>query len=77
MFMKRLMIPTLAIAALMLAACGDSNSAKACQKPAYCYRTTEDTQRHCDLDKEVTEVKVQQAKDAGIFKEEFEDCWDM
>ena len=75
--MKRLMIPALAIAALMLAACGDSNSAKACQKPAYCYRTTEDTRRHCDLDKEVTEVKVQQAKDAGIFKEEFEDCWDM
>ena len=71
------MIPALAIAALMLAACGDSSSAKACQKPAYCYRTTEDTLRHCDLDKEVTEVKVQQAKDAGIFKEEFEDCWDM
>ena len=77
MFMKRLMIPALAIAALMLAACGDSSSTKACQKPAYCYRTTVDTQRHCDLNKEVTEAKVQQAKDAGIFKEEFEDCWDM
>lgn len=75
--MKRLMIPALAIAALMLAACGDSSSTKACQKPAYCYRTTVDTQRHCDLNKEVTEAKVQQAKDAGIFKEEFEDCWDM
>lgn len=71
------MIPALAIAALMLAACGDSSSTKACQKPAYCYRTTVDTQRHCDLNKEVTEAKVQQAKDAGIFKEEFEDCWDM
>ena len=77
MFMKKLLIPAIAITALALTACGDSNSAKACQKPAYCYRTTVDSQRHCDLDKEVTEVNVQQAKDEGIFKEEFEDCWDL
>lgn len=56
---------------------GTFNILNACQRPAYCYRTTVDSQRHCDLDKEVTEVKVQQAKDEGIFKEEFEDCWDL
>ena len=44
------MIPALAIAALMLAACGDSNSAKACQKPAYCYKTNDaPNQRKCKM----------------------------
>ena len=77
MFMKKFLIPAIALTALALTACGDSNSAKACQKPAYCYRTTTDSQRHCDLDKAVADTKIQQAKEEGIFKEEFEDCWDM
>lgn len=68
---------TLAAALAGLTACGDSGPSKACQKPAYCYRTTVDTQRHCDLDKEVTDAKAQKAKEEGIFKEQFEDCWDM
>ncbi len=75
--MKKILIPALAITALALTACGDSSSTKACQKPAYCYRTTTDSQRHCDLDKAVADTKIQQAKEEGIFKEEFEDCWDM
>ena len=54
-----------------------SEEVVSCQHPAYCYTTTADSLRHCDLDKEVAEVKVQLAKDEGIFKEFFVDCWDM
>jgi len=54
-----------------------SEEVVSCQHPAYCYTTTADSLRHCDLDKEVTEVKVQLAKDEGFFKEFFVDCWDM
>ena len=56
---------------------GTFNILNACQKPAYCYRTTVDSQRRCDLDKAVADTKIQQAKEVGIFKEEFEECWDL
>jgi len=77
MFMKKLLIPVLAMTALALTACGDSGSTKPCQKPVYCYRTTVDDQRECNQDKSYIDAKVQKAKEEGIFKEEFEDCWEM
>lgn len=77
MFMKKLLIPVLAMTALALTACGDSGSTKPCQKPVYCYRTTVDDHRECSQDKSYIDAKVQKAKEEGIFKEEFEDCWEM
>ncbi len=77
MFMKKLLIPVLAMTALALTACGDSGSTKPCQKPVYCYRTTVDNHRVCDPDKAILDAKAQKAKEEGIFKEEFEDCWEM
>lgn len=75
--MKKFLIPALAMTALALTACGDSGSTKACQKPVYCYRTTLDNHRVCDEDKAILEAKIEKAKEEGIFKEEFEDCWEM
>ncbi len=77
MFMKKLLIPVLAMTALALTACGDSGSTKPCQKPVYCYRTTLDNHRECNQDKAYIDAKVQKAKEEGIFKDEFEDCWEM
>lgn len=77
--MKRLMIPALAIAALMLAACGDSNSTKACQKPAYCYKTNDaPNQRKCKMSEAEAENDAKKAEEAGnLHTPVYEDCWDM
>ena len=75
--MKKFLIPALAMTALALTACGDSSSTRACQKPVTCYRTTLDNHRICDEDKKIIEAKIEKAKEEGIFKEEFEDCWEM
>ena len=76
--MKRLMIPALAIAALILVACGDSNSAKACQKPVYCYKTTDaPTQRKCDMNYEVVQTKVKKAEEDGTLSTPmYEECFE-
>lgn len=76
--MKKLMIPALAIAALMLAACGDSSSTKACQKPVYCYKTSDaPNQRKCELDKAFAEQKAKAAEEAGKLSTPlYEDCFE-
>jgi hypothetical protein len=79
MFMKKLMIPVLAIAALMLAACGDSSSTKSCQTIAYCYKTSDaPDKRKCELDKAFAEQKVKAAEEAGTLTTPlYEDCWEF
>lgn len=73
------MIPALAIAALMLAACGDSNSTKSCQTIAYCYKTSDaPDKRKCELDKAFAEQKAKAAEEAGTLTTPlYEDCWEF
>ncbi len=77
--MKKLMIPALAIAALMLAACGDSNSAKACQTVAYCYKTSDaPDKRKCNKDRDMAEQEAKAAEEAGnLHTPVYEDCWEF
>ena len=80
MFMKKFLIAASSLAILCLfTACGDSNSAKACQRVAYCYKTTDaPNQRKCDRDKAVAEEKAKEAEKAGTLHTPlYEDCWDF
>lgn len=79
MFMKKFLIPALALTAFALTACGDSSSTKACQTVAYCYKTSDaPNQRKCDLDKTVAEAKAKAAEEAGTLSTPlYEDCWDF
>ena len=80
MFMKKFLIAASSLAILcLLTACGDSNSAKACQKPVYCYKTTDEPNaRKCDWDKEVADEKAKEAEKAGkLHTPLYEDCWDF
>jgi len=77
---KRLILGlSLATACLAFSGCGDSSSTKACQKVAYCYKTTDaPDQRKCDLDKVVAEQKAKQAEEAGTLSTPlYEDCWEF
>ena len=67
------------LAAFTLTACGDDSSTKACQRVAYCYKTTDaPNQRKCDLDKAVAEEKAKEAEEAGNLSTPlYEDCWDF
>ncbi len=78
--MKKFLIAASSLAILcLLTACGDSNSAKACQRVAYCYKTTDEpNRRQCDKDKEVAEEKAKEAEKAGkLHTPLYEDCWDL
>ena len=77
--MKRFLIPTLAMIALALTACGDSSSTKACQTVAYCYKTSDArNQRKCNLDKAIAENQAKIAEEAGnLHTPVYEDCWEM
>ena len=78
--MKKFLIAASSLAILcLLTACGDSNSAKACQKPVYCYKTTDEPNaRKCDWDKEVADEKAKEAEKAGkLHTPLYEDCWDF
>ena len=77
--MKRFLIPTLAMIALALTACGDSSSTKACQTVAYCYKTSDaPNQRKCNLDKAIAENQAKIAEEAGnLHTPVYEDCWEM
>lgn len=79
MFMKKLLIPTLALMALALASCGDSSSTKACQTVAYCYKTNDAPEkRKCNLDKAIAESQAKNAEEAGnLHTPVYEDCWEM
>ena len=79
MFMNKILIATLSVAALCLFGCGDSASTKACQRVAFCYKTTDaPNQRKCDLDKAVAEEKAKEAEEAGTLSTPlYEDCWDF
>ena len=83
MFMKKKILLALPIAALLgtfaLVGCGDSTSAKACQKVAYCYKTKDDPgHRKCDLDKAVAETHAKKAEEEGNLDTPlYEDCWEL
>lgn len=76
-----------AISTFALIGCGGSStSSEDCHHQAFCFRTTDKPNKTCDAGKtpdeiksakEIHDAKVKQAKEAGIFKEEFEECWDM
>ena len=92
MFMKKkilLALPfAIALATFTFVGCGgsDGTSAEDCHHQAYCLRTTDKPNKTCDAGKTPEELKnakdfhearVKQAKEAGVFQEEFEECWDM
>lgn len=81
--MKKIILTTLPFAAMLailsVTACGDSGSTKACQRIAYCYKTTDNPdQRHCELDSAFAASKVKAAEEAGTLHTPlYEDCWDF
>lgn len=79
MFMKKIILAALSVAALCLFGCEDSASAKGCQRVAYCYKTSDaPNQMKCDLDKVVAEEKAKEAEEAGNLSTPlYEDCWDF
>jgi hypothetical protein len=79
MFMNKILLALIATAAFALVGCGGDSSAKACQKVAYCYKTSDDpNHRKCDLDKAVAEEKAKKAEEAGnLHTPLYEDCWEM
>ena len=77
--MKKIILAALSVAVLCLFGCGDSTSAKGCQRTAYCYKTKDEpNQRKCDLDKAVAETHAKKAEEEGnLHTSLYEDCWDF
>lgn len=59
--------------------CNGDNSAKACQRVAYCYKTKDaPNQRKCNMDRAVSETQAAQAeKNDNLLTPVYEDCWDF
>ena len=78
------------LATFTFVGCGDSGTSgdtlANCHHQAFCFKRTDQTNKICDAGKNAAEIseakqnhdaRVQQAKDAGVFQEEFEECCDM
>ena len=79
MFMKKIILAALSVAALCLFGCEDSASAKGCQNVVYCYKTKDaPDQRKCHADKPFIEKEAKDAEEAGNLSTPlYEDCWDF
>lgn len=62
---------------ILTCSCGDTVSARDCNRPAYCYRVDGASQRICDQDKSVSDIKAGREKDSGHTVVQFEECWDF
>ena len=65
---------------------GTFKISEACKHQAFCFKRTDQTNKICDAGKNAAEIqnakeihdaRVSQAKEAGVFQEEFEECWDL